>query len=322
MSHRSILVLGATGGLGGAIAARFLAAGWQVQALARHIPKDKSLTGIRWIRGDAMNAKDVLGAAVDEKGSPVALIFHGLNPPRYQHWRALALPMLANAIHAAKQTGARILFPGNVYNYAKEASSPVDESAPQQATTQKGLVRVEMESMLKQACDEGMRALIVRAGDFFGRAGPSTWFSTVMIQPNQPVKSVRLLTAPDVGHCWAYLPDLADAFFQLSEKEDQLQPFDAFHFQGHWMSSDREWVSALERVTGRQHIRVHRIPWRLIASLSPWIGLMREINEMKYLWQIPLALDNRKLLKVLGTEPHTPLDAALKQALIDQGCLD
>lgn len=325
MQSKSILVLGATGGVGSAVAATFLAHGWRVRALTRRldasavVPKDWA--GIKWVVGDAMNPADVCRAARDEAGQPVDCIFHGLNPPRYQRWRELALPMLANAIEAAKQSGARLLFPGNVYNYGPDAGLWVDEAAPQNPLTRKGQVRVEMEAMLHEACHQGLRAMVVRAGDFFGRSGPSTWFSTVMVKPGRPVRKVLLPAEPQVGHAWAYLPDLAETFYRLAVQEAQLPAFESFHFGGHWMQDSIELVESIGRVAGQGNIKVRRAPWRLIAWLAPWVGLMREIHEMRYLWRVPLRLNNRKLVQLLGQEPHTPLDEAVRQALADQGCL-
>ena len=34
--------------------------------------------------------------------------------------------------------------------------------------------------------------------------------------------------------------------------------------------------------------------------------------EMRYLWRVPLRLDNAHLLRLLGSEPRTPLDAAVR----------
>ena len=77
---RTALVIGATGGIGGEIAAALLRRGWQVRALARR-PRDAArraawLAGVEWIEGDAMNAMDVSAAA---RGTQV--IVHGANPP-------------------------------------------------------------------------------------------------------------------------------------------------------------------------------------------------------------------------------------------------
>jgi hypothetical protein len=39
------------------------------------------------------------------------------------------------------------------------------------------------------------------------------------------------------------------------------------------------------------------------------------------LWREPLRLDNRKLVSLIGPEPHTPVDEALRQTLSGLGCL-
>jgi nucleoside-diphosphate-sugar epimerase len=48
---------------------------------------------------------------------------------------------------------------------------------------------------------------------------------------------------------------------------------------------------------------------------APFATFMRESLEMRYLWESPLRLDNRKLVGLLGSEPHTPLPQAVAAAL-------
>jgi hypothetical protein len=48
---------------------------------------------------------------------------------------------------------------------------------------------------------------------------------------------------------------------------------------------------------------------------------MREALEMRYLWQVPLRLDNTKLQALIGEETHTSLDQAIKETLFEIGCL-
>ena len=45
------------------------------------------------------------------------------------------------------------------------------------------------------------------------------------------------------------------------------------------------------------------------------------MQEMRYLWNIPLHMNNRRLVSFLGEEPHTPLDLAVRDTLIGIGCL-
>ena len=42
---------------------------------------------------------------------------------------------------------------------------------------------------------------------------------------------------------------------------------------------------------------------------------------MRYLWRKPVGLDNTKLVRFLGEEPHTPLDRRHDRDLADMGCL-
>ncbi|MBB3315865.1 uncharacterized protein YbjT (DUF2867 family) [Rhizobium sp. BK181] len=111
------LVLGATGGIGGEVARKLAARGWRVRALNRDAAKARAnVANFEWIQGDAMKAADLMTAA-----QGVSLIIHAVNPPGYRNWEKLVLPMLDNAIAAARSVGARIVLPGTVYNFGPEA---------------------------------------------------------------------------------------------------------------------------------------------------------------------------------------------------------
>jgi nucleoside-diphosphate-sugar epimerase len=316
--RRVALVIGATGGVGGATTKALLAHGWQVKALTRRPPSDRPQGGadIAWVQGDAMNEGDVTAAA---RGA--AILFHGANPPRYRNWRGLALPMLRHSIVAAKATGARLILPGNVYNFGPDAGAVVDEQAPQHPRTRKGAIRVEMEEMLAAAAHDGVRSLVVRAGDFFGAASGSSWFETALATPGKPVGTIRYPGRPEIGHSWAYLPDLAETIAQLAERETAFGAFEVVHFGGHWLPRGIEIAEAVRRVAGLQDRSIGRFPWLAVRLAAPFVPLMREVWEMRYLWQEPLRLDNRKLVSLIGREPHTPLDTAIRQTLISFGSL-
>jgi len=44
--------------------------------------------------------------------------------------------------------------------------------------------------------------------------------------------------------------------------------------------------------------------------------------EMRYLWRTPHALVNTRMKELIGDEPHTPLDDAVRDALGGLGLLD
>ena len=301
-SPRLALILGATGGIGGATARALLAHGWRVRAMARSLARVPAGDGIEWVEGDALVPADVMAAAVG-----AAVIVHAVNPPGYRHWGRLVMPMLQSTLAAARATGARIVLPGTVYNYAPDGPELVAEEAPQATTTRKGRIRIEMEAALEAS---GLPVLIVRCGDFFGPGSGNSWFGQVVAPPG--LTAITDPGRPGITHAWAYLPDAAETIARLLASD--LGHFARFHMRGHeWEGA--ELAAAIRRVTGRAELRLKRFPWFLVRLASPVVPLFRELLEMRYLWQRPLHLDNRKLVAHLGAEPHTPPDEALRTAL-------
>ncbi|MFG1409609.1 NAD-dependent epimerase/dehydratase family protein [Xanthobacter sp. VTT E-85241] len=319
--EKTALVLGATGGIGGEVTAELLRRGWQVNALARD-PQSAAARwrrperGIHWLKGDAMDANAVVAAA---KGA--RLIVHAVNPPGYRNWDKLVLPMLENTIAAARVSGARILLPGTVYNFGPDAFAGPDEDAPQNPTTRKGAIRVAMERRLRAVSAEGVRALIVRAGDFFGPHAGNNWFSQGLVRPGRPVRAISTPGLPGIGHQWAYLPDVARTMVQLAERADALDAFAVFHMDGHWDADGTEMSAAIRAASGRPDLKARPFPWWLVTLAAPFVTTFREMGEMRYLWRVPLRMNNARLVAFLGAEPHTPLFSAVRETLAGLGCL-
>lgn len=322
--HRTALILGATGGIGGAVMRQLRQSGWSLRALSRQLSVvSEWRDGVHWLRGDAMNLEDVRQAA-----QGCSVIVHAVNPPGYQGWSEQVLPMLDHTIAAARAERATVLLPGTVYNYGPEALPHPTEDAPQVPATRKGAIRAEMERRLQQAAERGeLRALIVRAGDFFGPGAANSWFSQAMVPAGRPVRRITLPGAAGVGHQWAYLPDVAAAMALLLERRDRLAAFARYHFAGHWDADGAQLAQAIGRVVQRHGgpaPRVSRFPWWTVPLAAPFVPLMRELKELRYLWQTPVRLRGSRLaaeLADVGGEPHTPMDEAIECTLRAMGCL-
>ncbi|VVD67689.1 NAD-dependent epimerase/dehydratase family protein [Pandoraea fibrosis] len=314
------LVLGATGGIGGEVARQLLTAGWRVRAMCRGgAPStDTPDVGIEWIDGDAMHADDVLAAARD-----CDVIVHAVNPPGYRHWDTQVLPMLDNTIAAATRHGATIVLPGTVYNYGPATFPVLREDDPQRPLTRKGRIRATMEGRLRDASRNGVQTIIVRAGDFFGPRTRNSWFAQGLVKPGRPASVVQIPNAPGVGHEWSYLPDVARAMVLLIERRRTLDAFSNFHMAGHWDADGTQMAGAIARVMAPYGVTVktRRFPWWLMWVASPFVTTLRELREMRYLWQQPVRMDNTRLVAALGQEPHTPLDVAVRATLEGLGCV-
>lgn len=313
--NKTALVLGATGGIGGGIATALLRHGWQVRGMARDAAAArKANVEIEWMGGDAMQRADVVAAATG-----ASLIVHAVNPPNYQNWEKLVLPMIDNTIAAARAAdGARILLPGTIYNFDPAKTPVISADTPQHPRSRKGAIRVALEQRLEQAAPE-VPSLILRAGDFFGPGSRSSWFSQAMVTPAKPLNRVTTL-ARSAGHSWAYLPDLAETAARLVDMPERLMPFERVQFEGFYDPGRTGMVDAISTAAGRK-LGTTPFPWWIMRLAAPFGGFPREAAEIAPYWSHPVRLDNSRLIELIGAEPRTPLPAAVRNSLIDLGCL-
>jgi nucleoside-diphosphate-sugar epimerase len=318
----TVLILGARGRFGLATARAFADAGWRVLAQTRpgaEVPAEaRGDARMHWLGLDLNDT-----AALTQAATSASVVVHALNPAyTNKAWREQVLPMLDAAIEVARALGATVMLPGNIYNFGTGMPATLREDTPQRATTVKGHIRIAMEAQLQRS---GVRGIVIRAGDFFG-SGKGTWFDQAIVKDIQK----GVFTYPGtrtVATAWAYLPDLARTFVAVAAKRETLSPFEVFHFAGSSVTGQR-WLDVLTPLARKAgwvrpgaDMQFKRLPSPIIrmgALLVPtWAALM----EMRYLWDTPHALDNRKLIALIGTEPYTPFAQAAHTALIDLGPL-
>jgi nucleoside-diphosphate-sugar epimerase len=309
LPHPRILVLGAAGQLGRAAAQAFYAGGWNVTSLVRGNAGSAIAPGTELVEVDARDTAAVIEAA---RGADVVL--NALNVP-FTQWATSAIPLAETSIAAARENGATLVFPGNLYVYGAGIPAIVDETTPVAPTSRKGEIRAAIEARLLAAADEGTRMIILRSGDFFG-AGAGSYFDRLLVRE---IASGRL-TYPgplDVVHEWAYLPDLAEALRRLVEARAALPPFAQFGFPGHAVTG-REMAGAISRACGRG-FKVSGMPWTMLRLLGTVVPVFRELSEVAYLWSTPHAIDGTRLAAVIGEIPFTSLDRAVSSALLELG---
>ena len=310
-SKGNVLVLGARGRFGRAAVAAFVDAGWQVTAAGRYRDDEVSPANAERLVLDAFEPASVALAA---QGMDV--IVNALNPP-YPDWASHLPCFTRSVIAAARETGATVVIPGNVYNYGAEMPSVLDEATPAHPTTKKGRLRVEMEQRYARAAEKhGVQTIILRAGDFLEGAKTGNWFDSIIAK--DVAKSRVTLPGPaDIPHAWAYLPDMARAMAGLAEKREELGRFESIGFEGYTLTGN-DLVGLMQGVTG-QPFRRKNLPWwalRIIALFSP---LMREVQEMRYLWQVPHQIDGTRLRQLLPDFRPTEPEKAMKQMLVALG---
>jgi nucleoside-diphosphate-sugar epimerase len=308
------LVLGANGRFGAAAVQAFAAAGWAVRTQARRAPTGPLPPGATHLSLPLDDAANLAAAAAGAR-----IVVYAVNP-LYTQWAAQAMPLLAQGIAVARRLNAVLMLPGNVYNFGERMPPVLSERTPQQPTTRKGRIRVQMEGELRALAGRGeLRSIVVRAGDFFG-GGTGSWLDLVITKSLQRGKLVY--PGPlDVPHAWAYLPDLARAFVAAASHAGELPPFADLPFAGHTLTG-APLLDAIERaaralgvVPAGGAFRRSGMPWPLLKLGGLVVPMLREIAEMSYLWRVPHALDGSALQAAVGPLSTTPIDEAMRDAL-------
>lgn len=297
----SVIVLGAKGRFGRAAVAAFEEAGWAVSELARDWPDDIGRT--RRVVADATDPTALTRACMGHD-----VIVNAINPP-YPAWAA-QVPLVTTAvIAAARASGATVMIPGNIYNYGCDMPPVLTEGTPWRVKTRKGGIRIRMEQAFR---DSGIRTVVLRGGDFLEATKTGNWFDSHIAAKAWQGK----MTYPgprDIEHSWAFLPDMARAMVALAEKRRDFDPFETFGFGGFALDGNAL-IEAVEAAT-RQKMRVSTIPWPLMRVLGLFSPQIREVLEMRYLWNVPHRIDGGKLAAALPDFRPTPVKEAIARCV-------
>ena len=271
----TVLILGASGKVGGHAAEAFWNGGWTVR---------------EYVRGT-----DIATAA---KG--VDVIFNAMNPPDYHDWANQIPAITALAIDGARASGATVIQPGSVYNFG-DTPGIWDETTPQRPVAKKGRIRVEME---RAYADSGVRTIILRGGDFLDPARDDTLWGRVMLKGLLKGR-ITALGPVDARHAYAFLPDMARAAVALAERRDTLAAFEDVPFPGYAFTVV-ELRDLLADALGRE-IRIDRFPWWSMTLAAPFWEMAREFREMRYLNEVSHSLGGAKFARLVPGFRATPL---------------
>ena len=257
-----VLILGATGAFGGAVALALIERGEAIRVFSRDGVKARLRLGdarsVDIVEGDVQDLDALVGAAQGCRA-----IVDGINYP-YHRWVPHMARATANVIAAARRAGATILFPGNVFGLGRQTDGPLDETAPNKPSSRKGSVRVQMEQALSRAASEsGPRVIVLRAGDYFGPT-VRNWSVDLIFRNAARGRPMRILGRPDVTHQWAYAPDLARLGLALLDLDHGLAPFEVVHFKGTVAWPMEDFLRQVARLAGHPDLRLKTTPWPLL----------------------------------------------------------
>jgi hypothetical protein len=120
------------------------------------------------------------------------------------------------------------------------------------------------------------------------------------------------------------LPDLARACAAVASRAEELPAYADLGFAGYALTG-AELLASIERAAASLGLapgggfRHGGLPWTVLKLAGLVVPMWREIAEMSYLWQVPHALDGTALEHAVGPLRATPLDVAMREALLALG---
>ncbi|HVP37873.1 MAG TPA: NAD-dependent epimerase/dehydratase family protein [Candidatus Saccharimonadales bacterium] len=310
------VVLGATGSLGAALVRHLGLAGRPVRAVARDAQRARALLAGRVPAGAAAQVEFEAADATDRAATVHACRSAGVvhlcvNAP-YPQWPQVMPAAVESALAGAREAGARLVFPGNVYGYGRFQKVPASEDHPRAATTTKGRLRNTLERWLSEADRAGeVRVAIARMPDFFGpnvvHAGIAPIFEAALAG-----RRARWLGRLDVPHDMLFIDDAAAACALLAGSDRAFGR--VWHVPGAGPVTGRQFIGIVFAAAGARPRAgaLGRPMVRLAALFSP---LVREVVEMLYLWEEPQVLDGSRFAAAFPEFRFTPHEEAARRTL-------
>jgi nucleoside-diphosphate-sugar epimerase len=290
------VVLGATGGAGGALVRELAGRGHRVRAVSRKPAADLP-EAVEQLAADAADPAQTRTAC---QGATV--VYHCVQPP-YQRWAA-EFPTLTQSIaDAAAAAGARLVYADNLYAYGP-VHGPLTEDLPAHPTTRKGRIRALMAERLLAAHRSGtLQVAIGRSSDYYGPGGANSFVGDILFGAAAKGNRARWMGRMDVPHSLNYLQDVARALLILGARPEA--PGEVWHLPAAEPVTGRAFVELIAAALGRpvKVTATSRLALRLAGLFDPGA---RETIEMLYQWERPFVLDASKFQRAFGPFEPTP----------------
>jgi nucleoside-diphosphate-sugar epimerase len=299
------VVLGASGGIGGAVVRELASRALEVRAVSR----SGEVEALEGVSGRAADVATPAGAEGACEGASV--VYHCVQPP-YHRW-AEELPPLARVVaDAAAREGAKLVVADNLYMYGPIAG-PISEASPQQPSSKKGRVRKEVAEALLAAHAAGrLRVAIGRASDYYGPGGRNSVAGETVFAAAVAGKPVRWPASADQPRSFSYLPDLARALVTLGASD---------------AADGRAWIiPSAPPLTARALLELverelgHPVKLAVTSKLAMRLAGLRirqagELPDIWYQFSAPFVVDGSSFETAFGSFRPTAQESAVRETV-------
>jgi len=296
-----LAVLGGTGGLGLACVERACAAGHAVRVLARNPGRVALPPGVEVVAGDVADP-EALARAIES----CEVVFYCVNPP-ITAWAEHLLPLTDRALEACRRTGARFVFPANVWVFGPGDGARVDEQRAYAPVAARGVLRLAQERRIR---DSGVPHTLLRLPEFYG---PNV--TTLLEAPFRNALAgwpLSWIGPLDREAELVLMDDAATAMLVVGLAPDAVD--ETFHLPGPAAIRMRDFFAELLQQAGSRSL-VFEVPGPALAVAGWFSALARVGQDVRPLWTHPTLLDGSKYRARFGDLPATPYAEGIRRTL-------
>ena len=288
------VVVGASGGTGGALVRELARRGLPVRAVNR--AGDASVpAGVERLAADVTTPE---GAKAATAGA--AVVYHCAQPP-YTDWPAAFPPLTEAVAEGAAAAGAKLVLADNLYLYGPHAG-PLTEDVPVAATGPQGRVRAEMAARLLAMHRQGrLRVALGRASNYYGPGGRNSVTGERLFRAAVAGRTVRWVGRLDQPHTLSYLEDVAAGLATLGEQD--RADGQVWHLPAADPLTGRQFLELVVAASGGRS-RIATSSAAMVRVAGVFVPFIREAGEVLYEFQAPYLVDWSKFGQVFG--PFTP----------------
>ncbi len=302
----NVTVLGASGGVGGAIVDELAARGREVTAASRTLPRGRFGPAVRYLPTDL---RDPEAARAATAGADVVVM--AAQVP-YSRWAEELRPLVRSATEAAQAAGARLVMVDNLYAYGAPAQSLAPDT-PERATTRKGTLRRELGRWLLDQHDAGrVRVAIGRFPDYYGPHSTNSLINQLLVLPAVRGRKARAFIDADQPHSFHFVRDSARGFATLVEHE--AADGQVWVLPGAPAVTQRRLADILGEVLGAS-LTLGRITPGMLALAGLVNRELREAKEVVAQFDRPYVTDASAFEAAFGALEVTSHDEALAQTV-------
>lgn len=255
-----------------------------------------TIEGVERLAVDASNAD-----RLSEVTHGAAALFNCANPSSYTLWDQVWPPLSASLLSTAERTGALLVTASSLYGYGP-VDGPMVEGMPDRATDHKGRLRAQMWADAKARHEAGrIRAVEVRASDYVGAGVGANGHVPRHVAAAKLGKAAWVMGSPDLPHTWTDVLDVGRTLVTVADRPESWGR--VWHAPSNTPRTQREALTDVLAAEGKPPVTVRGYPKLVTAVGRRLLPMMRELDEMSYIFSAPYVMESAITQTELGLSP-------------------